>query len=322
MASLRKFLSFSSAVLVLNTTLSGFALAEDQKPAPPDEPTSKRQQAEAFKARGDSLFRSRNFVDALAAYDESYALFQDPRVLYNKGRALQALGRYGEALRALRSFQETASPELRGQVAGLDELLSDLGQRVSTVRIDVNEDGARVVLGNEVMGTTPLPGELMVNAGVQRLQVSKDGFFPVERELRLEGGGRIELSLSLESKARNGKIVVKSDLPGTTIRVADRVLGQAPSEAILAPGTYRITAHRDGYADSQHQVVLEAGQFRSITLNPTELAPPLYKNPWFWGGVGVVAAGAATTILLLTRNHETTTSGDFSPSVIRSPLSF
>ena len=68
--------------------------------------------------------------------------------------------------------------------------------------------------------------------------------------------------------------------------------------------------------------MLEAGQFRTITLNPTETQRALYKNPWFWGGVGAVAAGAATTIILLTRNHETTTSGDFSPSVIRSPLSF
>src|SRR5690606_6324474 len=67
----------------------------------------------SLKEEGDAQFRARQYLDAVATYDRGYAAHPDVRVLYNKGRALEALRRYAEALSTLRRFEGAASPELR-----------------------------------------------------------------------------------------------------------------------------------------------------------------------------------------------------------------
>src|SRR4051794_30216139 len=51
-----------------------------------------------IKKRGDTAMDSGRPADALAAYVEAYSLVKEPALLYNKGRALQALGEYPQAL--------------------------------------------------------------------------------------------------------------------------------------------------------------------------------------------------------------------------------
>ena len=57
------------------------------------------------------------YADALGAYAEAYALTRDPALLYNQGRAHQALGNFPEALASFERFAVEASPDLRARVA-------------------------------------------------------------------------------------------------------------------------------------------------------------------------------------------------------------
>lgn len=282
-------------------------------------PASRRQQVQALKAKADSLFRAREYVAALAVYDEAYALLPDARLLYNKGRAFQALGRYGEALEALLQFERQASPELMEQVQGLQTLVDDLRQRVCELHVAVNVPGAEVTLGTEVLGTSPLPVALYVNAGQYRLRVEKDGYFGIERRVTLNGGGVASYEVSLETKAQHAKLIIQSRVPGASVQIDGRPIGQAPTEAVLPPGAHTILARRKDYTDASTQVVLEAGQLRTITLDPLE-QPALYERWWFWGGVGVAAAAAVVTVLVVSSRTNSGTEGDFSPSAISAPL--
>jgi hypothetical protein len=47
--------------------------------------------AKALKSEGDALMVKLRYADALAKYDEAYALSADPVMLYNSGRALEAI---------------------------------------------------------------------------------------------------------------------------------------------------------------------------------------------------------------------------------------
>src|SRR5688572_32317740 len=61
-----------------------------------------------LKKRGDDAMESGRPADALAAYVEAYAISKDPALLYNKGRALQALTEYPRALEELEAFDKSA----------------------------------------------------------------------------------------------------------------------------------------------------------------------------------------------------------------------
>lgn len=276
---------------------------------------AKVEHAEALKAQGDALFRGRRYLDAIVEYDKAYVIHPNPRLLYNKGRALEALGRYAEALRTLERFKKDAPPELIESLRGFDALLTDLAKHVAQLYVRVNVRGAEIVWAGTVLGRAPLTDPLAVSAGSGRLSVKLDGYFPFERELVLAGGERASFEVVLESKAMHGKLTLESSVPGTTIIVDGRRLGLAPTEAVLPPGTHQVVARREGYEEAASQVVLEAGQHRKVAIELVDATPAIYERWWFWSGVGVIVAGGAATAILATRDRETT-SGDFSPDTI------
>ncbi len=312
--------SFTACLLIAALSAPAFAAgAPPPAPAPATPSDAGEAQAAALKSQGDALFRARNYVDALAAYQQAQAIRPDARVLYNQGRALQALGRNGEALSVLQHFSAEAPAELRSQVSGLQALMDDLRSRLTEVTIQVSEAGAQVTFRDKVVGKTPLSAALLLDAGQGTLRVVKDGYFPFERQVTLRGGGSASFDVTLGSVEKQARLVVKSQVPGSLISIDDHRLAQAPAEAMLLPGPHRIVAHREGYADASTQIIVDAGQNREVSLNPLE-QHPLLKQWWFWTGVAVVVAAGTTATVLIARDHRASSDGDFSPSAISAPL--
>src|SRR5687768_16163037 len=95
---------------------------------PPIEP---RGDAAAEFAAGLRAFDSHEFVTALRAFERSYAARPVAAVLYNIAATQLALGGLGEADASFRRFlaeDQTMTAERRAEV---NQLLSDLGHRVS-----------------------------------------------------------------------------------------------------------------------------------------------------------------------------------------------
>jgi tetratricopeptide (TPR) repeat protein len=278
-----------------------------------------RAEAQSLKNDGDTLFRAREFAAAIEAYRNSYSKYSDERVLYNEARALQALGRYSESLAQLKHFAEVASPEVKAEVPALPELQANLRSRVAEVTIRINQPDTQVTFRNQPLDLAGGAGPIWVDAGEGALRVTKDGFFPYERQITLRGGSSASFDVALGSIERQAQIVIKSRVPGSAISIDGEALAQAPTEALVLPGTHRVVARREGYSDASMQVIVVAGQHRELELNPLE-QHPLLKQWWFWAGAAVVVAAGVTTAIVVAR-HEDGTSGDFSPSVISGPLS-
>ncbi len=322
LASVLALALLSSTAFAQGPAAATAATVSESAPSAAPEVTAEAQaQADALKTEGDAAFRARNYLDAVAAYDKSYAVVADPRVLYNKGRALEALGRHGLALETLKLFETTASEELKGQVQGLADLIVSLRQRVCELTVRVNVEGAEVRLGNEVLGATPLSGPALVNAGTTELTIEKEGYFETKRKVTLAGGGIANIEVTLQSKATNAKLTIKSPVKGASVRVDGKPLGQAPSEIVLTPGSHTVVAQHEEHHDASLKVILVAGQDRTVVLDLEEKKKAFYEAWWFWGGLGVVAAGVAATAIIV-NNQPEQTDGDFSPNTIRAPLRF
>lgn len=308
--------SLVAGLLILAHALP--ALAVDAVPEGAPAPAGVSE-AVTLKAQGDALFRTRNYTEAISAYERAYAASRDPRVLYNQARALQALGRNGDALVVLNRFASEAPPDLKAQLAGLDGLQAELRSHVSEVTISANEAGAQVIFRDQVLGTTPLSGPVLLEAGAGTLRVIKDGYFSYVREVTLRGGGSASFDVTLGSTQRQARLVIKSAVQGAFVSIDGKKLAQAPAEALLLPGTHQVVAQRDGFSDASTQVIVDAGQNRTIELNPVE-QHPLLKQWWFWTGVGVVVAAGTTAAVLIARSHREASDGDFSPSAVGAPL--
>src|SRR5262249_30656935 len=121
--------------------------AADPPPAaPPAAPEAHASRPAELKKSGDRAMDALRYADAYAAYSDVYALTLDPALLYNMGRALQALNRYPEALDRLEAFQVVAPPDLKARVPRLAELIAELRGRVTTLKVTSSVEGARVLV--------------------------------------------------------------------------------------------------------------------------------------------------------------------------------
>jgi hypothetical protein len=274
--------------------------------------------AAQLKKQGDDFVGQLRFADAIAAYDASYSVTPNPAVLFNKARALQGLGQYGDALATFQRFKKEAAPELLQRATGLDALIADLRGRVTLVTLNCGVPGARVLFGDRLVGVTPLAAPLAINAGHTTVEVSAEGYLPVKRSLDLVGGGTSLIEISLVARDRAGVLTVRSSVGGAHVFVDGAAMGVPPAEAPLEAGAHAVRVHADGYDDAQTSVVLGVGEHKEVTVDPSK-APGVLSKWWFWTGVGVVVAGAVVTTIALTTEKSPGT-GDFQPGRVSGPL--
>ena len=271
-----------------------------------------------LKAKGDAAFDTFHYADALRFYQQAYDLSSDPALLYNQGRALQALGRNPEALSMFERFQAEAPPDLQAKVPGLAKLVADMRARVAVLVVTCNVKGAQVVVGDRVLGETGALDELRLDAGTVTVKVQKEGYFPVKRELALAGGAETRLDLTLQSRAVSGVLAIMVDPPAARVSIDGTFEGNAPLELVLPAGTHALTITAAGYEPLSSKAVVTADARADVRLTMHE-TPGLTSRWWFWAGIGtVVVAGVAVGIALST--DRAAPSGNFSPPRVGAPL--
>lgn len=284
-------------------------------PAPSADPASDREtRAAELKKRGDDLLDAKRYAEALTAYDAAYAIAPSALLLYNRGRALQFLGRYPEALDAIERFAREAPPELRARVPGLPRLLEELRAKVGTLVVRCPVEGARVLVDDKQVGVTPVSQPLKVAAGRLSIDVFADGYFPLHHDVELTGGASLTVDFALVSRDTSGLVTVRSHGSPARISIDERTIGLSPVEAGLVAGTHRVVAERDGWDSASTQIVLRAGERRDVWLDPIARAS-LASRWWFWTAIGVVVAGGIVTVIALTTERPAP-SGNYSPGTV------
>jgi hypothetical protein len=273
------------------------------------------QDANALKQTGDQAMDAKRYAEALDAYERANALSPNPVFDYNRGRALEFLGRYPEAIAAYERFQSQASPQLKARVAKLDDLLRQLRAKVSTVNVHANVPG-RLLIGGKDMGNAPATN-VRVTAGKTTIEVMADGYFPFRRDIDLAGGRTTDIEANLAARDVSGYLVVRSSVAESTVLVDGRGIGLVPTETVLPAGTHPVRVEHDGFNPAESQVVLHAGERREIVLDPIVRHRAITSRWWFWTGiVAVVVAGAAVTTIVALTTERAAQSGNFSPGQV------
>jgi hypothetical protein len=302
-----RFASSVLALAILSTAAP--ALAE---PSP-------QERAEELKRQGDAAMDALRYDEAIDAYTRAYAASPDPALLYNRGRVHQARGEWPEALADLDKFARDASPELRARVPKLDELLAEVRSHVSALVLNANVSGARVLVRDKQVGTTPLAGPLQLVAGAARVEVLADGYFDWRRDVDLKGASTTVLDVQLAPRATSGVLRVRAATAGARVFVDDKPIGGAPAEAIVRAGMHRVVVHADGYDDKETSVVVATGDTKDVDLEPDK-RPGLTSQWWFWTGVGVIVVGAAVTSVALLTERSPDSGDHFQPGQVSGPL--
>jgi hypothetical protein len=271
-----------------------------------------------LKRQGDRAMETMHYPEALDAYGKSYEISHEPALLYNRGRALQLLGRYPEALEELEKFQHEASPELALRVPTLAKLVAEVKTHVSSIRVSCNVDGARVLARDVAVGVTPIQAPVRLITGHAAIEVLAEGYLPFRKEYDLEAGAVVDLSVNLVAKASAGVLAVTSTQPGSIVLVDGESLGVAPLETTLNAGNHRIVLNTDGFEDTETTAVVKSGARTDVRLSPSKPAS-LLSQWWFWTAVGGAIVGGVVVTYAVTRERPADT-GTFGPGRAAAPL--
>ena len=319
---LRIFATPLACLLSLHLVLSpAMVLAADAPPSdtPSNEQnsTNRDQLGAKKKHEGDKHFIAREYREAVASYQAAYDLNSDPRVLYNLGRSLEALGEIVEAIDALERFQKEAPIDLLAEVKGLDEHIVALRAKTSQILLSINVEGAEVHWGDRLLKGTEKQRRYSLVAGTAEISVSKIGYFEKKMTLTLAGGSSKNITIQLLPKSNMGLLHVDTGAVQAELYIDGEKLGDTPFENALAAGSHELTIKASGYRDYTSPIRSVPGKQQDLYIK-LEQEPGVLETWWFWTITGVVVAGTVAAVIAAT-TESSAPSGDFSPGKIPAP---
>jgi tetratricopeptide (TPR) repeat protein len=286
---------------IVSATPATYAQGTPAKPAKPDKAEKAEKdktEAQRLKKDADALMDQDRYVDALALYARAYDLSGDPALLYNQGRALEAMGEYGDALDKLERFEKEAGPALRAKVPGLHDLISDLRGRLATIVVTTNAPGARLLVRDKAAGTIQKEAKIRTRAGSATIEVVAEGYVSFKKDVDLTPGSVIKVDAQLALKKSDALLVIRSR-PTADIAIDGKPFGRAPLELHLPAGSHALSADAEGYQSEKVQMTLALGDRREVEIELRKQSGILSRW-WFWTAAGVVIAGGVATALALT----------------------
>jgi tetratricopeptide (TPR) repeat protein len=164
-----------------------------------------------------------DFAEAIDAYTrllDAYRTGQIPMVTPDagdlvarayEGRALSLanLGRNDEAsgdFESLVRFDPAYSMEISGLSPKIVKLYMSVRKRIiGVISVETTPLGAEVTLNDQLLGPTPITNREVVS-GSYSLRVSRAGFDPVEEEVQVEAGSKLERQFILTPNARSIRV--------------------------------------------------------------------------------------------------------------------
>lgn len=135
-----------------------------------------------------------------------------------------------------------------------------------------NPSGAKVTIeGVPTTFTTPCTTEVLAS-GTYTLRFSKEKHATVVRQVEVEDGKTIPVSVDLQS---NFAPVTISSLPGATISINGNKVGTTSYTADLTPGLYDIEVQLANHHAATRQIEVEANKPQTIGLNPIPISGSL-----------------------------------------------
>jgi hypothetical protein len=226
-----------------------------------DDVSAQLSEANQRYRRAVELYDDGAYDAALHELERVYTLAPMFRMLYNLGIVCLALRDYARAMTYFeRYLAEGAATIPAGVRADVSDTLSSLAERVAFVRIGVNVSGADVAIDDRLVGVSPIPEPVRVNAGSRRVTAQAPGRLPASRVVGLAGGDEVTVALALVDPA----------LPPPTQTEAERPfpwLAWVSTAALAGAATFcatRAFALQSRFGDDQDQLGVTRSELDAI----------------------------------------------------------
>lgn len=150
--------------------------------------------------RGVEFYKEGDFRAALIEFKRAYDAAPNYKVLYNIAQTSLELQDYATALKNFEKFLADGGVDVpaarRAQVV---QEIERLGKRVARITVEVNVEGAEILVDDVAVGKTPLAEPIVVSAGRRRITATLGGQ-TTTRVIDVAGGDTQRVPLALETR--------------------------------------------------------------------------------------------------------------------------
>jgi len=182
--------------------LSLAVIASVAAPAAADDSAAAKREADRHFKTGVKLFEETKYSEALAEFEQAYALASHPLVLYNLASTHRALSQYSQAVDFYNRFLTEGKGVVKpAQLAKGQRELDDVLRLIARVDVTTAPEGATVSVDGRTIGPSPLGQPLILGPGDHVVSATLDGHKRAERSFRVAAGDTLAVALTLARKA-------------------------------------------------------------------------------------------------------------------------
>lgn len=244
------------------------ARAAHAQPAPPARrlplaqslPSDARRDYDA----GKLLFEDGDYATALLMYQTAYDRTRDPRLLWNVAACQKNLRHYAKTAALLRRYLAEGgnllSPADRRDAQELSKAIAPF---TVSMTVSVAEPGAQVWVDDEPVGTSPLPGPVVLDMGTRRVRVKKEGFRLVEHDVPVGGSAPTSVDIAMHRQSGRLELTAPAD---ATVYVDEKPAGHGRLALDLPIGAHALRVTAPGMRPLQRDVIVEDDRTRAVDL--------------------------------------------------------
>jgi hypothetical protein len=152
-----------------------------------DNPEAKAR-AQALLKEGTQRYQQGAFADALEKFEQAYAVFPSPKLLFNIGKASRELGRPVDAVDAFEKFVAQvpdAAPEL---IAEAKRSVEELAPKIGKLLVDCTLAGAEITVDGRQIGWAPLVDMIRLAPGSHQVTATHPSATPAIQNVIVTAG--------------------------------------------------------------------------------------------------------------------------------------
>jgi hypothetical protein len=147
-----------------------------------------KSQAQVLLKEGARHYEQAQFAAALDKFEEAYALFPSPRLLFNIGQACRELGRPVEAIDAFERFLAQVSEAPVEMFEEAKRSAAELSSQIGKLLIECTLAGAVITVDGRKIGETPIAELIRVAPGRHQVTATHPRALPVIEDVMVAVG--------------------------------------------------------------------------------------------------------------------------------------
>jgi hypothetical protein len=295
-----------------------------EAPATIDPVTQLRQnEARDRFRRGGTYYQNGDWAHAIEEFQAAYELWNNPIILFNLAQAYRSDGQLTQAVETFNRYLRETPNLTREQRAEVEEAVREIQDTRAVLSFEVEPAGATVTLNGRSLGQAPIARNVEVMPGEYTVHVELANHESRDERVTVRSHEQRLVNVRLRPVDQNARLTVSVSPSDAAIQINGEDAGRGSVSRQVRPGSFTITATRDGYAEETQTVTVAPLRTETVSIVLRPRTRPFYTRPWFWAVVGgVVAVGAGVGVVLATTSEPTPIHGNGNPPYIQTALSF